>query len=306
MTAVAVPLVVTSSAGFFSRYHLLNRRYVNLEHSAHEGVGCRDCHETNAIVNGIQLTGDFYVSLFTKEPLPRYFKFSKPTNEACLACHAGDWNSKAGLIPHPAHERVATETRSCVGCHKWTAHLETYIAGHKTMPFSGVCVAYGCHVGTKQTSQCFDCHHVLRPDAANWKTEHPRIVRTFGENACLESCHKVAQCEQCHTTGKVPTFTGLTLETGMKAIEVLHVKPQWTPVYHGQEALKDQTRCLRCHQTKAYCTECHLQRPAFHGSPATWLGRHPKVAKNLDDPRCLECHQKAWCNTCHQKFKEMR
>jgi hypothetical protein len=92
----------------------------------------------------------------------------------------------------------------------------------------------------------------------------------------------------------------------MKSIEVLHVRADWTAKHHGPEALKDQSRCLVCHQTKGYCDECHLQRPAFHGSPGTWLGRHQKVAKGLDDPRCLACHQKSWCGKCHDQFKAMQ
>jgi hypothetical protein len=177
---------------------------------------------------------------------------------------------------------------------------------HKKMPFSGVCVAYGCHVGTKQRDQCFNCHHILHENAAQWTTQHPAVVRATGQNACLEQCHKVSQCELCHTTGKRPVFNGLPIQTSMKAIEVLHVRPDWTARYHGQEALKDQTRCLLCHQSKGECDECHLQRPAFHGATDTWIGRHQKRAKGVEDPRCLACHDKQWCKVCHDKFKEMQ
>ena len=82
---------------------------------------------------------DFYTSLVTHETRCRaFFKFAPPTREACLACHEDDWSTEATRterIPHPAHLRVASETRDCVDCHKWTAHLETYMEKHKTMPF---------------------------------------------------------------------------------------------------------------------------------------------------------------------------
>jgi hypothetical protein len=306
--AVIVPLVATSSPKFFARYHLLQRRYVNLENSAHEGIGCRQCHETKPIANGAALIADYYTSFFRRDTVPEFFKFAPPTREACLKCHEDDWStevSRTKRIPHPAHLRVASETRNCVDCHKWTAHLETYIEKHKTMPFSGVCVAYGCHVGTKTTEQCFNCHHVLHESGDQWKTEHPRIAAATGQSACLESCHTVEQCQLCHTTGKKPVFSGLPIEVGMKAIEELHVKPEWTSRYHGAEALKDKKKCLLCHQSAGECDECHLQRPAFHGSTATWIGRHSKQSKTVDDPRCLACHKKPWCEECHQKFKEM-
>jgi hypothetical protein len=308
VAAVAVPLVSTSTPGFFARYHLLNRRYVNLEDSAHEGIGCRTCHETAPLANGAALVADFYRSLVTSDPLPTYFAFGPPRREACLSCHENDWSdeaSRTARIPHPAHQRVASETRDCVGCHKWTAHLETVMRKHKTMPFSGTCVSYGCHVGTKTTAQCVDCHHVLYQEGKRWDTTHRAVAKAIGENACLEACHQVAQCQLCHTTGQRPVFTGLTIEIGMKPIEALHVKKDWVAVYHGPEALKDQARCLRCHVSDAQCVDCHLERPRFHGSTATWIGRHAKATKRVDDPRCLACHDRAWCEDCHRQFKEM-
>lgn len=305
---VGVPLVATSTPTYFARYHLLERKYVNLEGSAHEGIGCRTCHETSAIANGAALVADFYTSLVASSPLPANFTFGPPTREACLQCHAQDWSdeaSRTARIPHPAHQRVAAEERDCVTCHKWTAHLETYMQKHKTMPFSGVCVAYGCHVGTKVTEQCFDCHHILHQDAAQWTKAHPATVRATGENACVESCHAVAQCQECHTTGRRPKFTGLTIEIGMRSIEELHVRKDWTERFHGAEALKGEDRCMRCHQSQGECGECHLQRPKFHGSTATWIGRHKNATKRVDDPRCIACHEKAWCEDCHRQFKEM-
>ncbi len=307
--AVVVPLSQTSTAKFFSRYHLLERRYVNLGNSAHEGIGCRACHETDPLGNAVALLGDYYSTILTAGPTPQYFTFTPPENEACVSCHEDAWSAsgeRVGKIPHPAHDRVATETRECVGCHKWTAHLEPYLEKHKQMPFSGVCVAYGCHVGTKTTEQCFDCHHVLHESADQWKTAHVGVVERVGSNACLESCHTVAQCQQCHTTGTVPKFTGLTIEIGMKAIEALHVKPEWTEQYHGAEALKARDKCLLCHQSQGECQECHRERPVFHGPTATWIGRHQKATDKRDDPRCIECHEQVWCNDCHDQFKEMR
>ncbi len=306
--AVGVPLVVTATPEFFSRFHLLERRYVNLEGSAHEGIGCRACHQTRPIRNGVELIAEFYSSYITTDTTPRYFLFQSPTREACLQCHLDDWSTetdRTDKIPHPAHQRVASETRNCADCHKWTAHFELNIEKHKTMPFSGVCVAYGCHVGTKTTKQCFNCHHVLHESAEDWRKEHPNIVSASGQNACLESCHQVTQCQQCHTTGKRPEFTGLPIEITMKAIEKLHVKPDWTRRYHGAEALKNRADCLRCHQTEVECNECHLQRPAFHGSTDTWIGRHSRQTDTVDDRGCLTCHEKPWCEKCHQQFKEM-
>ena len=75
--------------------------------------------------------------------------------------------------------------------------------------------------------------------------------------------------------------------------------------YHGAEALKGRDRCLLCHQSEGECDECHLERPEFHGPTATWIGRHSKSTDDLDDPACLECHERAWCDDCHRQFEEM-
>ncbi|MDO8880862.1 MAG: hypothetical protein Q7W44_08710 [Coriobacteriia bacterium] len=308
IVGVAVPLVATSTPEFFSRYHLLERRYVNLEDSAHEGIGCRTCHETQVLVNGLELVADFYTGLIETTATPQYFTFDAPTNDACLSCHVNDWSidaSRNARIPHPAHARVASETRPCTGCHKWTAHFETYLDKHKEMPFSGVCVAYGCHVGTKAAEQCYDCHHVLHESNEQWRTEHPAVIRATGQNACLEGCHTVAECQQCHTTGERPVFDGLPIEVSMKSIEVLHVRDDWTEDFHGTEALRGRDRCLLCHQDEGECGECHRERPAFHGPVTAWIGRHKNHTSELDDPRCIECHEQAYCDDCHRQFKEM-
>jgi hypothetical protein len=202
--------------------------------------------------------------------------------------------------------RVASETRECVKCHKWVAHEEIQMKKHKEMPFSGVCVAYGCHVGVKTNEDCYSCHHVLDETAASWKTDHPKVVQETGANGCLEACHSADQCRQCHTTGVRPTFTGLATETGLKAIEALHVKDDWIK-RHGPEALKaGQDKCMKCHVSDGECRDCHTTRPESHGPTDSWIGQHKNVAKAVDEPRCLTCHKKPWCEDCHKQFKEMR
>jgi hypothetical protein len=252
------------------------------------------------------VAADFYGGLLSKQYTPRFVKYDRPTREACKSCHITDWSTdikRTSQIPHPAHLRVADETRECVNCHKWTAHEENAMTKHKKMPFSGVCVAYGCHVGTKKSTDCYTCHHVLGETGAKWKTDHPAVVQRVGPNGCLETCHETAQCVMCHTTGKRPVFTSRPTQTGLKAIEALHVKKTWL-VKHGDEALKDRSKCLLCHVSDAECQACHAQRPAFHGSTSTWIGTHKKLGKN--EKRCLECHKKPWCEDCHKQFKEMR
>jgi hypothetical protein len=310
LVLLALPAFGASSPAFFSRYHLLTRSYDNLEASAHQGIACSTCHTDprGQVVYGLAVAVDFYTSLVSDKKEPAFVSFDKPGRDACLQCHADGWSmhlERTSTIPHPAHLRISDETRECVDCHKWTAHEEAYIEKHKKMPFSGVCVAYGCHVGTKTADECFSCHHVLSDDGPNWKTEHPKFVQKNGVNACLETCHEPAQCQQCHTTGVRPKFTGLAIETSMKAIEDLHTLPTWME-RHGAEAVKDQAKCMKCHVSDGECRSCHANRPESHGSGDTWIGSHSKKADGEDDRACLTCHEKPWCEECHTMFKEMR
>lgn len=308
LVLIAMPMVASSSPGYFARYHLLAKSQQTLADSSHKGIACDACHADSRgeAVYRVAVAVDFYTSIVKKSPQPTLLTFGKPRKEACLACHAGDWSDdikRTSKIPHPAHARVAGESRECVTCHKWTGHQEASMEKHKEMPFSGVCVSYGCHVGTKQTDQCATCHHILGDAQKTWKQDHAKVALTTGSNSCLETCHETDQCRECHTTGKRPKFTGLAVQTGFKAIEEAHAKPNWTDK-HGSVALQDQSKCMKCHVSDGECRSCHTQRPKSHGSTDSWIGQHKKPGEN--ERRCLACHKKPWCEDCHKQFKEMR
>jgi nitrate/TMAO reductase-like tetraheme cytochrome c subunit len=143
--------------------------------------------------------------------VPAYFTFAPPTNDACLQCHedSGPTSPSASSASRIRRTlRVSEETRECVDCHKWTGHFETYMEKHKEMPFSGVCVAYGCHVGTKTSDECFDCHHVLHESGEEWTTHHPQVVAERARTPVSKAATRSNQCQQCHTTGERPEFEG--------------------------------------------------------------------------------------------------
>lgn len=308
VVAVVVAVVLTSRPSFLGGYHSYERRYTAMQTSLHSGLACGDCHvdSRGTVVREAALVGDFYRGLVSKPDAPVFVKLQPPTRAACLSCHREDWSDNAtrtARIPHPAHLRVAEETRNCVDCHKWTAHEEAYLERHKEMPFSTVCASFGCHVGTKTAKECASCHHELAGDAGGWKLVHYKTVQASGPNGCLETCHDADQCRMCHTTGKRPDFSAGALSSGVKAIERQHVKPDWLEK-HGGMALSNDAVCFDCHVSPAECDDCHAQRPAFHGPKSTWLSRHKTFAKN--ERRCLTCHEKKWCDDCHAQFKEMR
>lgn len=307
IAAIAVPLVATSQPSYLKRYHDLQRRYTTLSSSAHRGIPCLTCHDGKSGAAGVAArVGDFYGSLTGTPTVPSFTALAPPTDAACIACHSYGWSadaSRTAKVPHPAHLRAITETRDCVSCHKWVAHEEAYQAKHTTMPFSAVCASYPCHVGTKAKTDCVNCHHVLQEGGVGWRTAHPAAVRANGPNGCLEVCHKAEQCEECHTTGKATSLPSSIATAGVVTIEQQHVKPDWLS-QHGTIALQAPAKCQTCHVSEGECLDCHSQRPAFHGPQTTWLARHKDFAK--DTRRCLTCHQQAWCDACHDPFKETR
>ena len=314
LTIVVIGVVVAeyfvSQPSFFGAYAGLETNYQTLDESGHNGLTCNDCHvdSRGILVAGVALVGDFYSGLVNRPDEPRYIELRSPRSDACLNCHNEDWSdntSRTAEIPHPAHMRVAEETRECVECHKWTAHEEEYIDRHKEMPFSSVCASFECHAGWKTVEECQSCHHAVQEDEVEWTLIHKETVQESGPNGCLETCHDAGQCTQCHTTGVRPEFPEIGPESGLKAIEQEHVKQDWME-QHGEYALDDDSKCFACHVSVGECEKCHEQRPEFHGLESTWLNRHAELAENeRDERRCLTCHEKDWCEECHDQFDEM-
>lgn len=304
--ALVVALAMTSRPAFLGGYHSLEDNYASLQASAHSELRCGQCHvdSRGPVVSEALLVGEFYRGLYSRPDSPAFVQLTTPTRDACLSCHRNDWSedaSRTANVPHPAHLRVADEPRDCVECHKWTAHEEDYIERHKQMPFSTVCASFGCHVGWKTTDECGTCHHSLQEDKGEWRLIHKETVQAAGENGCLETCHDADQCRLCHTTGEVPDFSTTALAAGLEAIERDHVKADWLEK-HGTTALVDDSKCFACHVSTGECDDCHARRPAFHGLESTWLTRHKDLSK--DERRCLTCHEKKWCDECHDQFKK--
>jgi hypothetical protein len=308
---LAIALIVTSRPAFLGNYEGLEQKYDSLQRSAHSDVGCDGCHTATAGERARYRAGlvvDFYGGIFGDEDRPQYVQINTPANEACLTCHREDWSedaSRTAEIPHPAHLRVSEVEGECVECHKWTAHEEEYIERHEEMPFSAVCASFGCHAGFKTVDECKTCHHAVQEEEPQWVMDHPETVRSVGPNACLETCHTSSECIQCHTTGVRPEFPEVAVDPELREIEREHVRTGWMEV-HGDYSLDDDTKCFECHVDTDECDRCHSIRPDFHGSEDTWLNKHAELSEGEDaERRCLVCHEKDWCEECHEQFEDV-
>lgn len=307
IVTIGLPATLMSQPAVIGRVAELSDNHSSLQDSMHTGMTCGQCHvdSRDPVTVTFARVADFYRTVLAPDTDLAYIEFETPRADACLVCHEEAWSADAERttrIPHPAHLRVSEETRECVECHKWTAHQEPYMEEHKTMEFSGLCAAYGCHSGWKRMDECASCHHTLIEGPEEWATLHPRTVFTSGDGGCLELCHDVSQCRQCHTTGVSP-FKGVQDPTERDALEAEHARADWSRT-HGPRALRDQSACLRCHISLGPCQGCHAQRPASHGPEGAWIRAHQDAVKV--EGQCMTCHEQSYCDHCHDQFKEMR
>ena len=308
ISAIAVAAFLTSKPAFFARYKALTRRYDTLQTSVHRDLACNDCHTDKARAGG-------------PRGRPHRRLLHEPVLGGPRACLHQDGEAPADGVPEVPQGRLelglkadsegsAPRPPACEHREARMRHVPQVDGARRSVhgeaqddAVLGVCATYGCHAGWKSAEQCSTCHHTLLDDKAAWTKDHPKAVQAIGPNACLETCHDAAQCRLCHTTGKVPVFTGLAAQTGLSAIETQHAKKDWME-QHGTLALADKAKCLVCHVSEGECDDCHALRSEV-----------PRVDDHLDrraqEPgkqkeRCLACHKEAQCTECHDQFKEMR
>jgi hypothetical protein len=131
-----------------------------------------------------------------------------------------------------------------------------------------------CH---EQKSFCADCHNGLQmPHPEDWNKAHGGVVLDRSKAICA-SCHTKEDpsfCIDCHGV-RMPHPGGFLPN-------------------HGDFALKNQKKCVKCHGQNS-CIECHgLQMP----HPSGFMSQHSSVA--LSSPGvCSRCHSSSFCVGCH-------
>lgn len=253
-----------------------------LADSAHRNVSCYGCH----------LDGGAWGFLEHKheELFRMYPRASKETTltgpgrrvarATCIGCHGSpppDVLVSKGLKIR--HDTCAAPPEGCDTCHNTVAHGDAVRWPRE--PVMDACVA--CHNRNGAPTACTTCHagklQAERLLSGPWQVTHgPQWQRThgMGDLATCRTCHEPTKCIGCHRT-EIPHPTGF--------IRV-----------HGDEALKKDARCTRCHRTKGWCTSCHgVEMP----HPGGFLKRHSGVATSPSDKRCARCHAREDCINCH-------
>jgi hypothetical protein len=263
--------------------------------SAHAQVGCYSCHGTprswyGAPVSAFErwgaLGGDVgaHWSGRSREVTDSAAAGAIP-DSTCLQCHdaARVGTSRFGVqIDHAAHVK---RNKSCVSCHRWTAHPPA--GGDRDALMMLLCFdCHGLSTTAKAPGRCDECHLKgldLRPDShktGKWLTAHGPIAKADRQQCAM--CHYEKSCRDCH------------------GLQMPH-PPGWAksgPLGHAAAATKDRAVCEKCHQgTTDLCTMCHHQ--GFNVGKGPWIKQHPAMANRTGTAFCFQCHDAVFCAKCH-------
>lgn len=227
--------------------------------------------------------------------------------DQCVDCHVdGSQPSIAGLpVAPPEFETPALPSSYPVPA---THHVEGFEAAHP--------VADGAACSTCHTSDdCASCHLTPLPDAA---ARLPSRSEAMAPGVALESaapathgsfffaethatlaaaepstcvtCHTESYCVDCHDG---PTDGGY--------------HPPGFVSLHPSTAFGQAQECASCHNTAAFCRECHQEvglgstgrlGAGYHDAEPLFLLRHGQAARQSLES-CASCHQQTDCVQCH-------
>ncbi len=242
----------------------------------------------------------------------------------CSTCHLDSFceNCHGMEMPHPAEfvekshpELAAKKSDKCDLCH---------------------------NVVETEYLFCNNCHHGEKSDweydpNVPWQTQHAQTVTSNGVDICLEACHEVKFCSDCHNKLKpYPTshkaadwLRKPAAEIGAHA-EISKSQPQSCEVCHGGDIPNGNTFCKSCHvlemphpqdfkdfhaktgrDNPAVCANCHTYKELCsdcHHEGAkdgtAWTQVHGPVVNDKGAAGCFEkCHQKDFCVGCHTTLK---
>jgi hypothetical protein len=121
------------------------------------------------------------------------------------------------------------------------------------------------------------------------------------------SCHTRNFCADCHEASAVRAVLPHQI-----------AGPQFHPTNymarHSAEAYNRRLECTQCHDTGAFCRDCHQQSGfqaigrldvGFHDAEPVWLLRHGQPARYALES-CATCHTQNDCMQCHSQLGAFR
>lgn len=181
-----------------------------------------------------------------------------------------------------AHARLATRRiESCASCHT-----------------QATCTS--CHLTAPSVAAALDTLPVLvtarhappsTHAAASWRSTHGALASARPQNCA--TCHARSECLECHRPDAARPSGSF--------------HPAGFLVSHPAQAYSRGTACADCHNTQAFCQDCHRQagvvaserlRGGFHDAKAGFALGHGQAARQSLES-CVSCHAERDCLTCH-------
>lgn len=255
----------------------------------------------------------------------------------CQKCHVDTtrlvgFQNPERVIDFPHRFHIEKVGLVCVTCH--VGLEETDYASRASWPGMDDCLA--CHDNLKAPFDCEICHpkvEVIRPQThrANFIHEHKEHVRS--QAMPCAKCHEESYCQECHlgarlTELKSPSERAAPSGPQDRGRVTQIIQRQHELNYrftHPLDAVGKERQCATCHDTKAFCADCHRAagaddrrlKPIWHGDAGgAWVlgrvgsgGRHAEWARR-DIERCMSCHDTEGadpsCLQCHVDFDGRR
>lgn len=247
------------------------------------------------------------------------------TSATCAVCHTRDFCSSchvnasrvAAIAALPTDARVATLARARRPRYPVPAthQARDFVRAHGLVAERSTATCANCHA----RESCLTCHREeervvavtalprrvrggapgvdlsgIRPPShtPDYELNH-RVAASAGEAVCSR-CHTSSFCSTCHAGARAPTFHGANFVQR-----------------HSEGAWTRSNDCSACHQTEAFCLECHrslgmgragIPRGKYHDTTPLWLFGHGGVARRSIET-CTACHTQSDCLACHSPYQ---
>ncbi len=197
----------------------------------------------------------------------------------CTNCHGMEMPHPTAFIEKEHPEDAIRMPEKCELCHQ---PAKTFFCE-------------SCHHGEKSGGWTYDKKEV-------WQTQHAKAVSQNGVTACLEACHEMKFCQDCHTKlNPIPTsHKGKTWLHNQTTVSKPPNEKAAPSALHAVNAQKQIQACEVCHgdggANSKFCKGCHEYEMPH---PTDFVGFHSKSGKK-DAAQCQFCHQfKEVCSNCH-------
>jgi hypothetical protein len=304
---------------------------VRTEHLASANTACGTCHLTLAQATALprERIGQFPAppSHFDAAFATQHGKLAQPPRDSgavhpgvaqsCATCHARDFCTTCHVnAPEvPAIQALAPDSRSLAIHAKLEAPSShtapDFLRRHGQAARHGPQSCAACHT----QESCRTCH-VGQPEVADAMfaagpgrgtgasitrrrpashgddfTDRHAPVAAAAPKSC-SVCHARTDCLDCHRPN---------------AASAPGYHPSGFLARHPASAYAREVSCAECHNTGAFCADCHRQagleargvlRGGYHDAKAGFiLGHGPAARQSLES--CVSCHAERDCLTCH-------